>query len=414
MRRSLPLLAATALLAAVLLPATSAAAATDQTQLSRWTTTADYDKGSSSGLTGSAGNLTIAAKKTTPVSYDDPHVAGGAQKFDSGTWTTPWQSTGFAAKSLVPSWNVSASGRTWARVEVRVRSGKTVGSWDTVARWAINTSAVVRSSYSSQTDDLAKVSTDTIVANAGKSFDGYQVRIKLLRPAGTTATPTLQSVKAVAASYLTRTATTSATTMTKAVELAVPRYSQMIHAGQLPQFGGGGEAWCSPTSTSMVMHYFGEGPTKTDYAWSSHAESWVNHAARYTFDQRYDGTGNWPFNTAYAAKYSLDTFVTRMASLRDAEAFIKAGIPVVASVAFGKGQLTGAPISSTPGHLLVIVGFTKTGQVVVNDPAAPKASSVRRVYQRAQLEKAWLRGSGGIAYVIRPPATKLPKDTARW
>ena len=84
--------------------------------------------------------------------------------------------------------------------------------------------------------------------------------------------------------------------------------------------------------------------------------------------------GNWPFNTAYAANYSLDTFVTRLDSLRDAEAYIRAGIPLVASVAFGRGQLTGAPISSTPGHLLVIRGFTAAGQVIVNDPAAAKNS----------------------------------------
>ena len=48
-----------------------------------------------------------------------------------------------------------------------------------------------------------------------------------------------------------------------------------------------------------------------------------------------------------------------------------AGIPLVASVSFGAGQLDGAPISSSNGHLLVIVGFEADGDVVVNDPAAP-------------------------------------------
>ena len=104
----------------------------------------------------------------------------------------------------------------------------------------------------------------------------------------------------------------------------------------------------------------------------------------------------------------------RLSSLRDAEAFIKAGIPLVASIAYAKGALTGAPISSTPGHLLVITGFTKDGKVVANDPAASSSSSVRRVYSRSQFEKAWLGGSGGIVYVIRPPDKKLPADTARW
>ena len=162
------------------------------------------------------------------------------------------------------------------------------------------------------------------------------------------------------------------------------------------------------------MRYFGTGPKVSDYSWSTYADSFVDHAARYTYDTRYDGTGNWPFNTAYAAHYSLDSFVTRLASLRDAEAFIKSGIPLVASIAFARGGLDGAPISSTPGHLLVVTGFTKAGSVIVNDPAAASSSSVRRVYSRAQFEKAWLGGSGGVVYVIHPTSKPLPAGSTRW
>jgi hypothetical protein len=106
--------------------------------------------------------------------------------------------------------------------------------------------------------------------------------------------------------------------------------------------------------------------------------------------------------------------VTRLSSLREAESFIKAGIPLVASVAFKSGQLTGSPISSTPGHLMVIRGFTAAGNVIANDPAAPKNSTVRRVYTRSQFEKAWQGGSGGVVYVVRPASKTLPANTARW
>jgi hypothetical protein len=34
--------------------------------------------------------------------------------------------------------------------------------------------------------------------------------------------------------------------------LNVPRYSQMTHRGHYPQYGGG-QAWCSPTSLSMLL-----------------------------------------------------------------------------------------------------------------------------------------------------------------
>lgn len=188
----------------------------------------------------------------------------------------------------------------------------------------------------------------------------------------------------------------------------------MIHQGEFKQWGGGGEAWCSPTSTAMVLRYFKASPEPAEYTWSKYPDSFVDHAARYTYDHRYEGTGNWPFNTAYAAQQGMDAFVTRLSHLGDAEAFIKAGIPLVASIAFAKGKLTGAPISSTPGHLLVITGFAKDGRVIVNDPAASQNSTVRRVYSRSQFEKAWLGGSGGIVYVIRPTDKRLPADTSRW
>jgi hypothetical protein len=72
----------------------------------------------------------------------------------------------------------------------------------------------------------------------------------------------------------------------------------------------------------------------------------------------------------------------------------------VASISFGAGELDGAPISSTNGHLLVIVGFTRSGDVVVNDPAAQRRSGVRRTYDRGQFEDAWLPTSGGVVYVL--------------
>lgn len=412
--RHLPRLAVAALLGLTLLPAAPAAAATtDRSAFARWTTTTDFTRGSSVGLAPRTGSVTLG-EGTSVLAYDDPRVSGGARHYDRGYWTSPWQSTGFAARSLVPSWSVHTPHGTWALVEVRVRSGSTTGSWDAVARYASGTSYIKRASYSSQTDDLARLSTDTVLANSGKTFDGWQIRVRLMRHVAADASPTLYAVNASAASYTARSVGTSTTTMTTTKELAVPRSSQMIHRGEYPQWGGGGEAWCSPTSTSMVMRYFGHGPRPADYAWSPYTDSFVDHAARYTFDYAYNGTGNWPFNTAYAASYSLDAFVTRLHNLRDAEAFIKAGIPLVASIAFAKGELDGAPISSTPGHLLVIRGFTAGGRVIANDPAASSNSTVRRIYSRAQFERAWLRGSGGVVYVIRPTSRALPADTARW
>ncbi len=192
----------------------------------------------------------------------------------------------------------------------------------------------------------------------------------------------------------------------------------MVHEGHFPAYGGGGEAWCSPTSTAMVLAYYDALPPVDEAAWvgADHADAFVDDIARRTFDHGYDGTGNWPFNTAFAATRTHKAFVTRFASLRGVEQMVAAGIPVVTSLTFGSGQLTGAPISATNGHLLVVVGFTSAGDVVVNDPAAADNASVRRSYDRAQFENAWLKrgrdgGSGGLGYVIHDRAHPLPPRT---
>ena len=200
----------------------------------------------------------------------------------------------------------------------------------------------------------------------------------------------------------------------------MPRYSQMVHRGSYTQYGGGGEAWCSPTSLTMVLAYYDALPPPSTYSWvrDGHPDREVVHVARATYDTSYGGTGTWPFNTAYAASQTGSAFVTRLRNLREAERFIAAGIPLVASVRFGAGELSGSPISSTNGHLMVVVGFTDDGDVVVNDPAASGSSGVRRTYDRGQFEDVWLRrnasgsgGSGGLVYVVNDAAHPLPNRT---
>jgi hypothetical protein len=171
----------------------------------------------------------------------------------------------------------------------------------------------------------------------------------------------------------------------------------------------------------MVVEYWGRRPSAEDTSWvdPSYVDPSVDHAARFTYDKDYDGTGNWPFNTAYAATYGLAGHITRLHSLAELERYIMAGIPVVTSQSFRADELDGAGYG-TAGHLMVIIGFTPTGDVIANDPASASDEAVRNVYRRDQFETIWLRtkrftasgnvasGSGGVAYIITRPGTRTP------
>ena len=371
--------------------------------------TSSFDQGRFA-RTRSVGGLVIGAHPVA-VTYRDPYGPSVRHGYDRGRWYSPWSDEKFALTQLIASYTARTPRGTFIEVSARGRtvSGRT-SSWDSLGRWASYDGGFHRMSLGSQSDDLASVSVDTLMVNGRHAFGSWQLRVTLMRRTGSTTTPTVRTVGAVVSRLPAGAAATSTPLPGRSRDLAVPRFSQMIHTGEYPRWNGGGEAWCSPTSTSMVLAYWDRGPSPAQYAWvrSRYRQPWVDYAARYTYASGYDGTGDWPFNTAYAGRFHLDAFVTRLRSLRQAAAFVKAGIPLVASISFGPGELDGAPIGSTAGHLVVIRGFTAGGRVIVNDPAASSAQTVRRVYRRDQFERAWVGSTGGVVYVIRPAGRALP------
>jgi hypothetical protein len=375
-------------------PTSASAAAPAAIQFTRLSSASDFGGGSfnSAGLDGE--RLVIKSGAT------------------SGTWTSSSIQPSASFTRLVASWNADtpAAGRITVQVQVTTTAGDTSG-WYTLGAWAASDTRTRRTSINGQSDDLGRVATDTLYTR-GDPFASYVMRVRIQRASADDPSPSVRALGAAVSDYTySATQSTSTPLKSEAVELSVPTLSQEIHAHQYPQWGGGGEAWCSPTSTEMVVEFWGLGPTSDDLAWvdSSYADPSVDYAARSTYDAAYQGTGNWPFNTAYAARYGLATFVTQLRSLAEAELFVRAGIPVVTSIASRPGELDGFLFSGgTRGHLVVVVGFDGSGNPIVNDPAAVSGATVRRVYDRAQFERVWLRGSGGTAYIIYPPSVALP------
>src|SRR6478735_8327644 len=261
------------------------------------------------------------------------------RSYERARWTAPWQMSDFAYAELIASWAATTPGDSWLEVDVRGRNSKGVtSSWDLLGRWTSGEKFVRRTTESPQSDDLAAVDVDTWRVRGTGGLVSWQVRLSLFRKPGSTG-PTVAGL-GVMTSRLPRVSSVDVSTPGPDVgtELDVPAYSQMAHSGHYPQWGGGGEAWCSPTSTSMVLGYLDALPPPYAYRFvpAGHPAPWVD----------------------YAAPLAGDAFVTRLRSLREAETFVAAGIPLVASVSWGSGELSGAPVSASNGHLVVIVGFT--------------------------------------------------------
>jgi Peptidase_C39 like family len=320
--------------------------------------------------------------------------------FVFGEVTSPMTPAGFGVTRAVPSWDADTPPGSWIEVSLRARlPGGRLTKWYSAGVWAADGSSVARHSVDGQGDGDATMATDTLVIADGRpAAEALQVKVRLMA-ARADAVPSLRLAGV-------------------AVSTAPPNPGPGAKGGPPPSAGDpsawgkvldvtacaqsypdGGEGWCSPTSTSMIVGYWAKdtGP----------CEPRVRAAVDGVYDWIYDGHGNWPFNTAYAAARGLEAWVARFRSLEDAERWIAAGVPVAISYSWKAGELTGAPVRSSNGHLGVLVGFDAHGDPVVNDPAG-KGDAVRRTYKRAELENVWVGHSGGTAYLAYPPGWSIP------
>jgi hypothetical protein len=372
-----------------------------QAGLTRWRA-ADgaFSSWARSGVALSSNALQLDLTTASPGA--DPYPAGGynggnfynAGSFMVGEATGPIVPTSFAFTEAIASWNADTPAGTWIETQIHARFGNRWTKWYNLGIWAIDNSTIERHSVNLQGDGDGFVGVDTLVlTNKKESANAFQIKVRLF-----SANSAIPSVRNLSVAFSTTAA--KATTLTPGNpafwnrSLAVPQCSQMVYPD-------GGEVWCSPTSTSMVLGYWGWRPGP--------CEARVRATKDGVFDWVYDGHGNWPFNTAYAAAQGLEGYVARFTSLAQAEPWIAAGVPVVMSIAWKKGDITGSTIPSTDGHLLVLVGFDSSGNPIINDPAGANDAAVRVTYLRSEFEPLWLSSSGGTVYLIYTPGPTIPQ-----
>ncbi|MFX4272215.1 C39 family peptidase [Propionibacteriaceae bacterium Y1685] len=381
-----------------------------------WTHARHFAKGKRSGLRpGTGEQLVLHSNRVTAGEYTDPFNEV-TRSYETGTWTSQVVELDFPGDEAIVSWNATTP--TGSFIEVNFRGRKADGTWTkwyVMARWASGTDFdggdIHRTSLDGQNDDDAAIWTDTFSVRTGKEINAYQVRATLHALPGWSQSPSLDAVSVMVSEYQADqdAPVISPRYLDRELELPVPPYAQHLHEGEYPEFGGGGQVWCSPTSSSMVIYHWGREVPASELAdiVAPNGDPQVDYAAIHCWDYTYEGAGNWPFNAAYAHRFELDTFITRLRNLNECERFIAAGIPLIMSLSWKKEEMPEAGYG-TNGHLMVLIGFTADGDPIFNDPAAHSNADVRSIYTRKNFERVWQNATHGVVYVYHPRDHALP------
>ncbi|MBI1756131.1 MAG: C39 family peptidase [Fimbriimonas ginsengisoli] len=314
----------------------------------------------------------------------------------------------------IVSWNVRPAAGARLKVEARVVYPDTTTKWYVMADWSLDGP---RTSVDGQRDDYGDVLTDTLsVRRAGGALQlrltgtckdpGPQLTLLGVefstKPPSVQAAEPLKPGEAVSAVPQAAPPSTPATAAgARAPEPNRAAWGKVLEAPKKVQHDyPHGNVLCSPTSLSMVLGYWSGQLARPDL---SHD---VPEVEASVWDVAYKGAGNWPFNMASAGSHpGIRAYVARLASVRELEDWVVAGGPVVASVSLQLLKGKTLDRKTEQGHLVVLVGFSKEGDPVFNDPNEHDRLST---YKRADFEAAWAYSQRTV-YLVYPESFVPPK-----
>jgi hypothetical protein len=286
-----------------------------------------------------------------------------------------------AARHLLPSISVLTDAPYAARFELSVSVDGHWSPWIGTVTLGTETFAPAPSR-----GDLLECDVDVFTAAAPCEAARLRIRLGAADPGALAAAPWAATLSASDLAPPTRIDPTGTTP-----RLAVPALSQMEAPPEIAL------RICSPTSVAMVLAY-----------WAAPAA--VTPLADEMFHPATDRYGIWPAAIKAAGRRGVAGYLLRFPDWPSAAWCLARGLPIIASVRYAAGELTGAPLRETSGHLLVLAGCDGD-HVLVNDPVAPSRGEVPRRYLRAELQRAWL-DRAGVGYVLFRPEQVASADRA--
>jgi hypothetical protein len=301
--------------------------------------------------------------------------------------TSPELGAGLAFDELILSWNADAPPGTSVRVEAAAINSDRKTKFYGMGIWSSDPSKSPRESVLHQKDDNGNVSTDTLILK--HAAQKFQLRLTLAGTDGQT--PAIRCLGICLTDTRQKLDPLPPNKSAWGKALPVPRKSQMWYPN--------GNVICSPTTVSMLLGFWSETLDKPEI------NKDVPEVMTNVYDSNWHGTGNWPFNMAYAGSLpGLRACVSRFSDVSELEDWIAKGLPVGMSLDYDRLREKGP---GPNGHLVVCVGFTKDGDVIINDPGTSK--NIQKTFPRKDLIYAW-SASHNAVYLVYPIGSQLPDD----
>jgi hypothetical protein len=266
----------------------------------------------------------------------------------------------------LPSWNGTAPDDSSSfKIQMRFPYGSGWSPWLTVGFWKAN----IWSSYGQTSYGGGYIDYDNVKLNTYQS--SWQFKIIFGRKNINNESPSLDKLSF----FVSDSRTTTSINYTQIVNDNPPQI--LIPTEFIYQYGVDpviGPDICSPTSTCMALRSYDIQVDPYQFALDN-------------YDTYFGMFGIWPRAVQNASEYGLNGAVTRYRTWSDTYDVLVNNGRIVMSI--------GEPLYS--GHLVMLAGFTSTGNPIVHDPA--RSNGYSYIYNKSSLSHSWF-DKGGVAYTF--------------